>query len=72
VIVVFRAIRMWWHARQRRIDMDILWPECLAQAEGSLYLAKTAFAVHCFNDPAWQEWGHDAIVDFIDGLEAYD
>jgi hypothetical protein len=47
--------------------MEILWPVCLKEAP-DLEHAKAAFAIHCFNDPAWQEWGHDAIVDFIDTL----
>jgi hypothetical protein len=70
--VTLSPIRSWWHARQRAIDMEILWPECLAHAEGSLYLAKTAFAMHCHNDPAWQVLGREWINEFIDKLEAYD
>ena len=62
------AIRNWWHARQRRIDMDILWPQCLAGAR-DLDHAKAAFAMHAFNDPAWQELGEDYIFKFIDNLK---
>jgi hypothetical protein len=71
MIVVFTAIRKWWHARQRRIDMDILWPICLKEAN-DLDHAKAAFAVHCYLDPAWQELGEKGIFDFIDRLEVYD
>jgi hypothetical protein len=64
-------IRMWWHARQRSIDMDILWPVCL-QGANDLDHAKAAFATHAFNDPAWLALGEDGIIQFIDQLEAYD
>lgn len=65
-------IRRWWNRRRRRIDMDILWPTCLAQAR-DLDHAKAAFAVHAFNDQAWtDDFTHDEIVEFIDKLEAYD
>jgi hypothetical protein len=67
MIVMLRAIRMWWHARQRQVDMQVLWPVCIQEA-GDHDHAKAAFAYHCFNDPAWLELGEDAIVDFIDKL----
>jgi hypothetical protein len=63
-------IRLWWQRRQRAIDMDILWPACCAQAP-DLDHAKAAFAMHAFNDPAWQALGDEEIVRFIDRLEAY-
>jgi hypothetical protein len=69
MIVTFRAIRSLWRARQRRIDIDILWP-CCRDGANDLAHARAAFAMHCFNDPAWIELGYDAIVDFIDGLGA--
>jgi hypothetical protein len=56
-----------WHARQRTIDLDILWPSCKNLAP-DLDHAKAAFAVHAYHDPAWLELGEDAIYDFIDGL----
>jgi len=42
----------WWHARQRAIDLRILWPACKKQAP-DLDHARAAFAVHAFDDPAW-------------------
>jgi hypothetical protein len=66
-MAVWRLIIGWWHARQRRIDMAILWPICRREAN-ALDHAKAAFAVHAFNDPAWLELGEDAMLDFIDGL----
>jgi hypothetical protein len=71
MIVVLRAIRSMWHAYQRRIDMKILWPVCVREAS-DLDHAKAAFALHCYNDPAWQCLGEDAVFEFIDKLEAHD
>lgn len=56
-----------WHARQRAIDLDILWPSCKNLAQDIDY-AKAAFAVHAYNDPAWLELGEDGLYDFIDNL----
>lgn len=60
-----------YNARRRRIDMDILWPQLLAQGR-DLQHAKNAMVLHCLNDPAWQELGAQGTIDFIDSLEAYD
>ena len=57
----------WWHSRQRKIDMEILWPICVEQAN-DLDHAKMAFAVHAFNDPAWMSLGPDAVHRHIDAL----
>lgn len=67
-MAVWRLIRSWWHARQRQIDLDILWPICVRGAN-DLDHAKAAFAVHAFNDPAWRELGEE-LFNFIDRLEA--
>ena len=64
---LWRLILAWWHARQRRIDMDILWPICRREAN-NLDHAKAAFAVHAYNDPAWMELGEEKLFAFIDGL----
>lgn len=55
------AIGRWWRKRQRRIDMEILWPSIKDDAlhgqaskdRPSLYLARSAFRMHCLSDPAW-------------------
>jgi hypothetical protein len=67
-MAVWRLMRSWWRARQRRIDLDILWPICVRGAN-DLDHAKAAFAVHAFNDPAWLALGEDEMLDFIDRLE---
>jgi hypothetical protein len=67
MIGVWRYILSLWRARQRRFDMEFLWPQCIEQAE-SLDHAKAMFAIHCHNDPAWMEWDDEAVADFIDTL----
>jgi hypothetical protein len=69
MIAVWGLIRAWWYARQRRIDMEILWPCCVEGAH-DLDHAKVAFAIHCFQDPAWLELGEKEIFHFIDRLDA--
>jgi|HubBroStandDraft_6_1064221.scaffolds.fasta_scaffold00530_43 hypothetical protein len=60
-----------YYARLRRMDMEILWPICLKEAK-DLDHAKGAFYWHAMHDPAWLILGEEAIVAFIDKLEAYD
>ena len=57
-----------WYARLRRIDMQILWPSCKAQAS-DLNQAKAAFAVHCFHDRAWMFLGEGETYRIIDALQ---
>ena len=56
-----------WHARQRAIDLSILWPSCRNLAP-DLDHAKAVFAVHAYHDAAWRELGEDALHDFISDL----
>jgi hypothetical protein len=58
-------LQNWWRARQRRIDLEILWPACKEKA-ADLDRAKAAFAWHAFNDPAWLALGREEIIRFID------
>jgi hypothetical protein len=60
-------ILRWWHARQRAIDIEFLWPSCRDQAR-DLDHARAAFASHAFNDRAWLALGENEIVRQIDGL----
>jgi hypothetical protein len=68
---MFRWIADWWHALQRRIDMEILWPVCCEQAR-DLDHAKAAFCFHVFRDPAWLCLDEQFVLDFIDRLEPPD
>jgi hypothetical protein len=68
---IWALIRTWWRARQRAVDIDVLWPILLREA-GDLDRAKAAFAFHAMNDPAWLCLGEERIIAFVDKLEAYD
>jgi hypothetical protein len=57
----------WWRARQRQIDLEILWPACREQAP-DLDHAKAAFAVHAFHDRAWLALGEAEIYRRINEL----
>jgi hypothetical protein len=57
-----------WHARQRAIDIDILWPACCRNAQ-DLDHAKAAFAKHAFHDEAWLCLGENEILTQINRLE---
>ena len=65
--MMLRKLQAWWYARCRKIDMEVLWPSCKAQAR-DLDHAKAAFAIHAFNNPAWMFLGRDAVRRFIDDL----
>ena len=58
----------WWQARQRAIDLQILWPSCRRVAP-DLDTARRVFAHHAFRDKAWRALGEDEIIRAIDRLE---
>lgn len=66
---LIRAIQEWWWARQRKIDMELLWPSIKKLCNGDLVAARAAFAVHAFNDPAWVRHYEESLYSFIDALE---
>jgi hypothetical protein len=66
--MIFARLMRWWRARQRAIDVELLWPVCKSRAP-DLDTARVAFAIHAFRDPAWRELGEAATRSFIDGLK---
>lgn len=64
---MFRWLRSAWYSYQRGVDLDTLWPECKKNAS-DLDQAKAAFALHAFNDPAWQCLGDEIIYIYIETL----
>lgn len=64
---MFNWLRSHWQARQRAIDLDVLWPACRANAP-DLDHARAVFALHAFHDPAWLALGYDEVVRRIDAL----
>ena len=60
-------IRDMWRHRQRRYDLQILWPICKKEARDMDH-AKAAFAYHAFNDPAWLCLGEEQLIAAIERL----
>lgn len=61
-------IAKWWRRRQRRIDMDILWPICKEQCPDLDY-ARATMMLHCLNDEAWtSDYTPDDLKVFIGQL----
>jgi hypothetical protein len=67
-MAIVTLIRNWWWARVRRLDLEILWPACKAEAP-DLDHARAAFAVHAFHDNAWLSLGEQALMTAIDELK---
>jgi hypothetical protein len=57
-----------WHARLRRIDIEVLWPICKDKTS-SIQEARKVFLFHIFLDNAWRELGGDEIYRIVGGLE---
>lgn len=64
-MTMFRRLLGWWRARQRRIDLQILWPEC-QKAAPDLFHAQGAFLLHTAMDPAWSGFGDDDVLNVLD------
>jgi hypothetical protein len=61
---LFTWITGLWHARQRSIDVGILWKACKQEVDNqgmTLDHAKVAFAAHVYHDKAWLVLGEDEI-----------
>jgi hypothetical protein len=57
-----------YRARQRAIDLKILWPAFKKKAPDMDH-AKAGFAWHAFQDTAWtDDFTEDEIVEYIDAL----
>lgn len=65
---MIKWILNWWHARQRRIDLQILWPMCKDYAH-DLEEAREVFLFHAVNDYAWLSLGHEEIIKVIERLK---
>jgi hypothetical protein len=67
-LAIWHLIRSWWRARQRKIDLEALWPVCV-QGAADLDHARAAFAGHIFSDPAWLELGEETLIRFVERLQ---
>ena len=62
------AMRRWFDSRRRKIDMDILWPQCVQLAK-TQDLARSAFYYHISNDPVWtRHYTEDELYRFVNTL----
>jgi len=50
----WKWIRRAWYWRLRRLDLEILWPQCKAHGQ-TIDDARRAFARHAEDERAWQE-----------------
>ena len=58
----------WWKKRQRRIDVQILWP-AIKDNSPSLDLARAAFLAHALYDPAWESLTDAEVFQYIAKLK---
>ena len=49
----FLLLRKWQWANQRKIDLQVLWPQLVMESHGDIERARVAFMVHAISDPAW-------------------
>jgi hypothetical protein len=67
---VIKSLKSWWRGRQRRIDIDVLWPMCKRQAgPHGLERARAAFHSHVMNRVTWRVMGRDRITAVVAALE---
>ncbi len=65
---MIRRLIKWWRARQRQIDLDILWPACRDQA-ADLAAARNAFLLHVSQDSAWQDLRWQDACEIVSKLQ---
>ena len=58
---IYSWIRGTWQKRQRKLDVEMLWPICLEKAAGDQERALYAFMIHVKQDPAWK--GMDSLEE---------
>lgn len=78
---MFGKLGKWWRRRQRRLDVQVLWPQCWRRAKKlekewgecesmTIYFARSTFAYVISRDPAWtKDFTQSQIEDFIGSLK---
>ncbi len=62
-------LQRWFRARQRKVDLKILWPICKEMAE-DLDEAKATFMVHVMHDEAWTaDYTEAEAISFVSNLK---
>lgn len=77
---MFKELGKWWRKRQRKIDMEVVWPKCIAHAGGNighiwdaLYTARFAFSCYVVRSKAWtKDFSRVEIEDFVGRLRPGD
>lgn len=62
---MFKWLVNWWRRRQRRVDLDILWPICKQKAEGDIAEARAVFMAHMCFDSAYEGMSQEETDEFI-------
>lgn len=52
------------HARQRKIDVDMLWPK-IKELTRDLDHAREVFLIHAMIDPAWKDFQYLDLIAFV-------
>ncbi len=64
---MIKFLRNYFRAKQREIDLRILWPSIRARAPDILS-ARQAFFSHIVFDPAWGDFTLGDLVDLVNDL----
>jgi hypothetical protein len=62
-----KRLILWWFARQRRLDLEVLWPS-IQQEAPDLETARAMFAIHAYRDPAWLVLSDEELFAAMEGL----
>lgn len=66
--IIERVRNLWW-ARQRKIDLEVLWPACKEHTR-NIAAARAAFAMHAFSDTCWiGYYGKQELMEVIGALK---
>lgn len=60
-------ITAYWRRRQRKIDIEILWPECKKMTH-NLDSARMVFIGHTMMDPAWSDLSYAEAIAIVNSL----
>jgi hypothetical protein len=68
-VIWLLKLRNWYWARCRAMDMDVLWPTCVAMSP-DIDHARAVFMVHAMRDPAWIDfYGEQQLIEEVGKLE---
>jgi len=65
---MFRLLRNWWWAHQRRTDLALLWPAC-KETTPTLEQARQVFLIHAISDDCWVRYYGERLAEIVYALE---